>query len=92
MARQERLLSERARDRDLLAEQSRAAAEDAEVWRTRWTEAEAAAATARLHSDESAAEVVRLRDALEARERELSQCKTALEKAENQVWIRKGCQ
>ncbi|KAL5111956.1 hypothetical protein TcWFU_004367 [Taenia crassiceps] len=85
LARQERLLGERARDRDLLAEQSRAAAEDAEVWRTRWTEAEAAAATARLHSDESAVEVVRLRDALEARERELSQCKTALEKAENQI-------
>ncbi|VDK20611.1 unnamed protein product [Taenia asiatica] len=85
LARQERLLGERARDRDLLAEQSRAAAEDAEVWRTRWTEAEAAAATARLHSDESVAEVVRLRDALEARERELSQCKAALEKAENQI-------
>ncbi|VDM21472.1 unnamed protein product, partial [Hydatigera taeniaeformis] len=85
LARQERLLGERARDRDLLAEQSRAAAEDADMWRTRWTEAEAAAATARLHSDESAAEVVRLRDLLEARERELSQCKTALEKAENQI-------
>ncbi|KAH9286990.1 Centrosomal protein [Echinococcus granulosus] len=85
LARQERLLGERARERDILAEQSRAAVEDAELWRTRWTEAEAAAATARSHSDENAAEVVRLRDALEAQKREVSQCRTALERAENQV-------
>ncbi|CDS41403.1 centrosomal protein of 135 kda [Echinococcus multilocularis] len=85
LARQERLLGERARERDILAEQSRAAVEDAELWRTRWTEAEAAAATARSHSDENAAEVIRLRDALEAQKREVSQCRTALERAENQV-------
>ncbi|KAM7540768.1 hypothetical protein Aperf_G00000041777 [Anoplocephala perfoliata] len=85
LARQERLLDERARERDLLAEQARTAAEDAELWRARWTEAEAAAANARLQSDERSGEVLRLRDTLEAKDRELTQCKTALSRAELQV-------
>lgn len=78
-------MDERARERDLLAEQARTATEDAEMWRARWTDAEAAAANARLQSDERSAEVLRLQDALEAKDHELMRCKTALSRSELQV-------
>ena len=57
------------------------------MWRARWTEAEAAAAAAHFNCDERAAEATRLRDSLEARERELSQCKAVLEKTEAQASV-----
>uniref|UniRef100_A0A5K3FC40 Cytospin-A n=2 Tax=Mesocestoides corti TaxID=53468 RepID=A0A5K3FC40_MESCO len=82
ISRHERLLGERVRERDLLGEQLRTANEDADIWRSRWEKAEASASAARLECDEKELELTRSVDALEARERELAQCKANLAKME----------
>ncbi len=85
ISRLERLLAERDRERDLINEQLRTSNEDAEVWRSRWEKAEAAASTVRADCDEKELELARNQDGFEARDKELAQLKAAMTGMESQV-------
>nr|VZI39611.1 unnamed protein product [Spirometra erinaceieuropaei] len=82
IARLERIMTERDRERELLSEQLRAANEDAEIWRSRWEKSEGSISAIRAECEEREIEVTRQRDALESKERELSQCRSDLTAAE----------